>query len=263
MIDFFKSSDELLQALQGASSNSLDFILLSTGSGNPPLAWQEWVSYLDAAIPALKKGGILFIQGVPQTLAPLGAYLDGRLTFKYWIAIESAIQHREHGLPSAHAAVLMFVKGKAFSISRVRFPHQFCRACGKSLRDWGGKSHLMHPAGVAISDVWKDLPKEDNYTGLSDSALQVVLSIVSPSGRAEDAYSLNGIIGPQRLFFLQNVLDQIRQKYRVGYEKGHSRFINVKIDFAIPSLSDPLGDCNEFVFRKQPAVDKARRHVIC
>src|SRR5262249_36826816 len=31
-----------------------------------------------------------------------------------------------------------------------------CRACGDTLKDWGGKSHLMNPAGVALSDVWMD-----------------------------------------------------------------------------------------------------------
>lgn len=38
---------------------------------------------------------------------------------------------------------------------------------------------------------------------------------------------------------IQRKLEDIRQKYGVGFEKGRSRFVNVDIDFAIPSLDDP------------------------
>ncbi len=186
----------LLRELQETPAGSLDFIILSTGAGWSLDEARRWIPYLDAAIQALREGGILFVQGVPETLPELGVYLDGKLRFKYWIAVESALQMRDHGLPSAHAAILMFVKGEEFFVSRVRFPHRYCQACGKPLRDWGGKTHLMHPGGVAISDVWKELPKEDNYTGISDATLQVLLAMVSPSGQAADADRLNGVIGP-------------------------------------------------------------------
>lgn len=179
---------QLLEELRKAHPGSVDFIVLITGDRQSPTEIQRWIPYLDAAIGALREGGILFVQGVPESLPELGVYLDGRLRFKYWIAIESAHRFLESGLPSVHAAVLMFVKGEKYHISRVRFPHRYCRACGKPLRDWGGKTHLMHPAGVAISDVWKDLPPADNYTGLSESALKVLLAMVS-----SDAI---GIIGP-------------------------------------------------------------------
>lgn len=34
-------------------------------------------------------------------------------------------------------------------------------------------------------------------------------------------------------------LESIREQYGVGFEQGRSRFINVNVDFAIPSLDDP------------------------
>lgn len=55
----------------------------------------------------------------------------------------------------------------------------------------------MHPGGVALSDVWKALPLEDNYTALSAPVLDTVLRIVSPSGDPADASALNGLIGPR------------------------------------------------------------------
>ncbi len=189
----YADSQQLLGDLQTTPGNSLDFVLLITGT---QMCLQEWTPCLDAAIRALREGGVLFVQGVPRTLPAIGVYLDGQLRFKYWIAVESAMVEQSHGLPSTHAGILMFVKGERFSISRLRFPHQYCRACGKPLRDWGGKAHLMHPAGTAISDVWKDLPKQDNYTTLSQPVLQTLFAMVSPTGKSEDVHLLNAIIGP-------------------------------------------------------------------
>ncbi len=38
---------------------------------------------------------------------------------------------------------------------------------------------------------------------------------------------------------IKKALDIVKIKYGIGFEKGRSRFINVDIDFAIPSLEDP------------------------
>jgi hypothetical protein len=38
---------------------------------------------------------------------------------------------------------------------------------------------------------------------------------------------------------IQQQLEKIRDEYGIGYEQGRSRFINVDIDFAIPTLQDP------------------------
>jgi len=38
---------------------------------------------------------------------------------------------------------------------------------------------------------------------------------------------------------IQAHLEEIQSHYGIGYEKGRSRFVNVDIDFAIPSLQDP------------------------
>ncbi|MFN3762963.1 MAG: DNA methyltransferase, partial [Anaerolineae bacterium] len=172
-------------------AESLDFVILAAGTDEAG----RWIPSLDAAVRALREGGLLFVQGIPETLPDIGVYLDRRLRFKYWIAVES-VPRLGGRLPSVHAAVLMFAKGETFRISRVRFPHRYCRACGKPLRDWGGKSHLMHPEGTAISDVWKDLPPENNYTGLSAPVLKTLLQMVSPTGRSEDAAALEGVVGP-------------------------------------------------------------------
>ena len=140
---YYASKDDILEQLRQTADRSLDFIVLGS----------EPATCLEESIRALKDGGLLFIQGRPESLPEIGVYLDGRLTFKYWIAVESAMKPTR-GLPSVHRGVLLFCKGTKFDINRVRFPHQYCAHCGRTLKDWGGKTHLMHPEGSAISDVW-------------------------------------------------------------------------------------------------------------
>jgi len=135
--------------------------------------------YLDEAIRTLENGGLLFVQGRLDILPEIGVYLDLSLVFKYWFAIQSTMTHPTSGLPTVHGAALLFVKGDgAYQLNRVRFPHANCAFCGKTLKDWGGKSHLMHPDGYAISDVWKDLPPADNYHCLSEAALDTILKMI-------------------------------------------------------------------------------------
>ena len=179
------SERKLIQALSESADESLDFIVLATGE-RCGLAGLE--DTLANCVRALRPGGLLFVQGCPEHLPEIGVFLDKRLTFKYWIAVESANRGNVTGLPSVHGAILLFAKGARFDVKKVRFPHESCAACGKSLRDWGGKSHLMHPDGHALSDVWKDLPREDNYAGISDPVLETILRVIGPGSK-------KGVIG--------------------------------------------------------------------
>ncbi|MCX7854575.1 MAG: site-specific DNA-methyltransferase [Anaerolineae bacterium] len=238
----YLSGQQLLSFLTAIPAGSLDFIILAAGTDEAA----RWMPCLDAAIQALREGGLLFVQGVPETLPEMGVYLDRRLRFKYWIAVESAPRLGGR-LPSVHAAVLMFAKGETFRISRVRFPHRYCRACGKPLRDWGGKSHLMHPEGVAISDVWKDLPPENNYTGISAPVLETLLRMVSPTGRPEDAAALDGIIGPEERVAQPGTarLAEMPARYRLAPLPGLFPSPETRRDGTLPVNEVILGDALE------------------
>jgi DNA modification methylase len=169
---------DFCRTLEEADSNSLNFIVVITAALTPADS-DELKAYLGECMRVLKNGGLLFVQGRPEYLPELGVYLDQRLNFKYWIAIESTAQPRDYGLPSVHAAVLLFAKGnERFNVKRTRFPHQHCAFCERTLKDWGGKAHLMHPDGYVISDVWKALPQLDNYTQISEPVLDVILRIL-------------------------------------------------------------------------------------
>ncbi|MEA3351834.1 MAG: DNA methyltransferase, partial [Chloroflexota bacterium] len=166
------------QTLKDAQDDSFNFIVVVTAALDLSNIGKLKI-LLDECVRVLKNEGVLFVQGRPEYLPELGVHLDQSLKFKYWIAIESQLQQKESGLPSVHAAVLLFTKGKGrFHVKRTRFPHQPCSFCERTLKDWGGKSHLMHPDGYVISDVWKDLPEADNYSQLSKPVLEAILRML-------------------------------------------------------------------------------------
>ncbi|HYP28847.1 MAG TPA: DNA methyltransferase [Blastocatellia bacterium] len=114
------------------------------------------IRLLREAAERLSEDGLMFIYGLPQHLPRYASALSSALTFRYWIAARSATATRPGGLRPEHSGLLLLSKASA-AVNRVRIPHARCRCCGESLKDWGGKSHLMHPRGAVLSDVWMDL----------------------------------------------------------------------------------------------------------
>lgn len=169
----YTSRHELLDKLSSQETGYLDFVVLVTGA----LDTRDTASLhslLSEAVRVLKEGGNLFVQGIPRVLPKIGVFLEKHLTFKYWFAVESTPVESQP-LPSVHAGVLLFSKGRSkFNIGRVRLPHQSCAACGRTLKDWGGKAHLMNPDGYVVSDVIKDIPTADNYSQISEPLFDIL-----------------------------------------------------------------------------------------
>ncbi len=129
-------------------------VLSSNGTASP--------AQLGHCVRALRACGLLFVYGSPQSLAECGAWLSERLVFKYWIALDIDDAPPGETLKPTHRGLLMFWKpGGPFHLNTdaVRVPHAKCAACGRYVKDWGGKRHLMNPRGAALSDVWRDLPR--------------------------------------------------------------------------------------------------------
>ena len=135
---------------------------------------------LQESVRVLRTGGLFFVYGQPRELASWGERLSHfeheatHLEFKYWIALDLDDTPPEEFLKSSHRGLLMFLKtarkcptAPPLNTAEVKVPHLHCAACGKTVKDWGGKKHLMNPKGAALSDVWRDLPK----TRLHDAAL--------------------------------------------------------------------------------------------
>lgn len=193
----------LLEELQKQNANSLEFVILVTGALDTNDKRLLFL-LLQEVVRVLKNGGVLFVQGIPRVLPELGVFLEKHLNFKYWFAVEST-PIETTALPSVHAAVMLFTKGNGrFNIKRVRLPHQYCKACERTLKDWGGKAHLMHPEGYVVSDVIKDLPPADNYSQISKPLFDLFVEMLdfSPERKEQDELvdipqpEINGVVGP-------------------------------------------------------------------
>ncbi len=144
----------------------------------------RWVKrWLTACAEALKEGGLLYVYGLPQWLPHFVEPLDGLLTFKYWIVVQTEVVGYS-GLKPQHTGLALYVKGSnGFAINKVRFPHPTCQACGRTLKDYGGKSHLMHDEGCALSDVWRDLTVDGNEVNLPGLVRKRILQLSLTEGR--------------------------------------------------------------------------------
>ena len=129
--------------------------------------------YLDNFFRILKDGGLLFIYGLPKWLPYIGNYLDSLKTdhslmiFKYWIALALDKNEARGTLRPEHIGLLLYLKSKNrkspspfhLNTKTVRIPYKNCEVCGKNIKDWGGKKHLINPLGANVSDVWRDVSR--------------------------------------------------------------------------------------------------------
>jgi DNA modification methylase len=172
------------EELAGLAPESHDTVVLSThfepeakSETAPDFAAKlaaDSVRLLDECARLLKPGGLLFVYGMPRELAFWGEHLSElragkpRMIFKYWIALDVDDVPAGETLKPTHLGLMVYLKNAPdlkkqpllrLNTDDVRTPHLNCAACGRTLKDWGGKKHLMNPKGAALSDVWRDLPR--------------------------------------------------------------------------------------------------------
>lgn len=128
----------------------------------------------------IKEKGLLFIYGSPIQLVKVSENMSKEFIFRHWIALDmlnSFENHTKNHLKHNHIGILMFSKGKQLiplNTKNTRAAYIACNACGKNLKDWGGKKHLMNIKGIGISDVWRDLFKvEDTINDPQNSRIKL------------------------------------------------------------------------------------------
>jgi site-specific DNA-methyltransferase (adenine-specific) len=106
----------------------------------------------------LRQGGTLYLYHLPVWALRFGAFLDGKLSFKHWIAISMKNGFiRGRRLYPAHYALLMFTKGDPLHFSRPKLALRRCRHCGEYIKDYGGYLPIVEARGINLSDFWEDL----------------------------------------------------------------------------------------------------------
>jgi site-specific DNA-methyltransferase (adenine-specific) len=234
----------LQDKLTNQPANSLEFIILVTGALDVN-ARQSWFSYLVECIRVLKEGGILFVQGLPAILPELGVFLEKSLTFKYWIAIESVLIETAQ-LPSAHAAVLLFTKGNGrFNIKHTRLPHQYCAACKRTLKDWGGKAHLMNSNGYVISDVIKDIPPANNYNQMSKPLFDILIQMLDFHPQKNQADTLIETPIPE-------IAGIVAPEEGLAWREG-AVLAEPAVQYVLPDFSRPPAEQKESCYQPTPA----------
>jgi DNA modification methylase len=193
-------------ALAGEAPESRDVVAVSTHfdpaaklAVTPPRRENlsaESMALLGECVRVLRCGALLFVYGAPRELAFWGRHLEqlrvhgARLVFKYWIALDLDDAPRGDFLKPTHLGLLLFQKLDVnrksptpfpLDTAEERVPHLSCAACGRSLKDWGGKKHLMNPKGAALSDVWCDLPRRRLRDSVLPNAVLARLAALTPA----------------------------------------------------------------------------------
>lgn len=122
------------------------------------LNWcEDWIG---ECIRVLKCDGTLLLWNLPKWNSALSNFLNGRLTFRHWIAVDIKYSLPIQGrLYPSHYSLVYYVKGdKPKTFHPDRLPMQTCPKCYGDLRDYGGYKNKMNPLGVNLSDIWTDIP---------------------------------------------------------------------------------------------------------
>ena len=131
------------------------------------LKWTE--EWLTECIRTLKTGGSLFLWNLPKWNTYFSTFLNQRLSFKHWIAVDIKYSLPINGrLYPSHYGLLYYVKGdKANVFKPDRLGMEICSKCFNEIKDYGGYKNKMNPAGINLSDVWYDIPpvRHSKYKG--------------------------------------------------------------------------------------------------
>lgn len=155
------------------------------------LSWcEEW---LEECVRMLKYGGSLFLWNLPAWNLKAAEFLNSRLKFKHWIAVDIKYSLPISGrLYPSHYSLLYYHKGdKPKTFHPDRLAMSVCGKCFGELKDYGGYKDKMNPKGINLSDVWLDIPpvRHAKYKRRQDAnelSLKLLDRIIEMSTDAND-----------------------------------------------------------------------------
>ena len=95
--------------------------------------------------------------GQMQLLSYIYHSMNTKYKFQNLISVRTSSIKKKHFLPNEHMGLIFFSISSIKSLNHVRKPFQFCKCCHKTVKDYGGKGHLLDKNGTRISDVWTDI----------------------------------------------------------------------------------------------------------
>ncbi len=170
----------------------------------------------------LKPGGSLFFWNIPKWSTHIAGYLNGRLTFRHWIAVDIKYSLPIPGrLYPSHYSLLYYCKGdKPKTFHPDRLPMEICPACKSDLRDYGGYKDKMNPLGVNLTDVWMDIApvrhsKYKKRRGSNELSLKLMDRIIQMSSEEGDI-----VFDPFGGSGTTYVVAEIKRRRWIGIELG-------------------------------------------
>lgn len=159
----------------------------------PDSEYVEWSrAWIEECVRVLRPGGSFFLYNLPKWNLALGAFINERLTFRHWVAIEMTYTLPIVGrLYPSHYSMLYYCKGPRPTVfAPDRTPIGTCPKCHHELKDYGGYKDKMNPSGVSLTDVWKDIPpvrhkkykRRSEANELSIKLLDRVITMASREG---------------------------------------------------------------------------------
>jgi len=198
----------------------------------------KWCAkWADECIRILKPGGSFFIWNLPKWNTHMSEYLNGRLTFRHWIAVDIKYTLPIKGrLYPSHYSLLYYCKGeKPTRFHPDRLPMNICPHCVGDIKDYGGHKHKMNPDGINITDVWLDISpvrhkKYKKRNGSNELSIKLMDRIVELASDAGDV-----VFDPFGGSGTTYAVSEIKNRQWVGIEIGPvddivNRFENINND---------------------------------
>jgi site-specific DNA-methyltransferase (adenine-specific) len=184
------------------------------------LDWCE--TWTDECIRLLKPGGSLFLWNIPRWNTHISTYLNARLTFRHWIAVDIKYSLPISGrLYPSHYSLLYYCKGeKPKCFHPDRLPMEICPVCKADLRDYGGYKDKMNPKGVNLTDVWMDIApvrhsKYKKRRGSNELSVKLMDRIIEMASDEDDV-----IFDPFGGSGTTYVVAEIKRRRWIGIELG-------------------------------------------
>ena len=99
---------------------------------------------------------IVFI-GPMYLLSYIYHSVNKQYKFQHLVALRiKTLNFKKRFLPNEHLGLIFFSTQKNPSFNETKLPYQYCRCCKRTVKDYGGKRHLLNSDGTRISDVWKE-----------------------------------------------------------------------------------------------------------
>jgi len=113
--------------------------------------------FLQALCDSLGDNAVIIVLGNAPSLVGTAKHLS-KCTYQTYITVyHDRLHTNTKFIPASHSGALIYTKYKGpLQHCKTRLAYTFCPACDKTTKDYGGKKHIFHHFGTAISDVWRD-----------------------------------------------------------------------------------------------------------